>query len=54
LDGYTLLGLRAEYAPTPSVRIQGRLENALDEDYQTAYLFNQPGRAFYLTLRYEP
>ena len=54
LDGYTLLGLRAEYALTPSVRIQGRLENALDEDYQTAYLFNQPGRAFYLTLRYEP
>ncbi|MFB1487808.1 MULTISPECIES: TonB-dependent vitamin B12 receptor [unclassified Thiocapsa] len=54
LDGYTLLGLRAEYALTPAVRIQGRLENALDEDYQTAYLFNQPGRAFYLTLRYEP
>jgi vitamin B12 transporter len=54
LDGYTLLGLRAEYALTPSVRVQGRLENALDEDYQTAFLFNQPGRAFYLTLRYEP
>ena len=54
LDGYALLGLRAEYAFTPAVRIQGRLENALDEDYQTAYLFNQPGRAFYLTLRYEP
>ncbi|SDW22630.1 TonB-dependent vitamin B12 receptor [Thiocapsa roseopersicina] len=54
LDGYTLLGLRAEYAITPAVSIQGRLENALDEDYQTAYLFNQPGRAFYLTLRYEP
>ncbi len=54
LDGYTLLGLRAEYAFTPALRVQGRLENALDEDYETAYLFNQPGRAFYLTLRYEP
>jgi vitamin B12 transporter len=54
LDGYTLVGLRAEYAFSPSVRLQGRLENALDEDYETAFLFNQPGRAFYLTLRYEP
>jgi vitamin B12 transporter len=54
LDGYTLLDLRAEYAVSPSVRIQGRLQNALDEEYQTAYLYDEPGRAFYLTLRYEP
>lgn len=54
LDGYALLDLRAEYALSPSVRIQGRLENALDEAYQTAYLYDEPGRAFYVTLRYEP
>lgn len=54
LDGYALVGLRAEYELSPAVRVQGRLENAFDEDYQTAYLYNQPGRAFYLTLRYEP
>jgi vitamin B12 transporter len=54
LGGYTLVGLRAEYALSPAVRVQARLDNALDEEYQTAFLFNQPGRAFYLTLRYEP
>lgn len=54
LDAYTLLDLRAEYAFGPSLRIQGRLANVLDEDYETAAFYNQPGRAFYLTLRYEP
>lgn len=54
LDGYTLVGLTAEYALTPAFRVQGRLENLLDEDYETAAFYNQPGRAFYLTLRYEP
>ena len=54
LGAYTLLDLRAEYAFSPSLRLQGRLANALDEDYETAAFYNQPGRAFYLTLRYEP
>ncbi|MBK1719453.1 TonB-dependent vitamin B12 receptor [Thiocystis violacea] len=54
LDGYALLDLRAEYAINDALRVQARLENAFDEDYETAYLYNQPGRSFYLTLRYEP
>jgi len=54
LDPYTLLDLRAEYAFTPSLRLQGRLKNVFDQDYETAAFYNQPGRAFYLTLRYEP
>lgn len=54
LGAYTLLDLRAEYAFGPALRVQGRLANALDEDYETAAFYNQPGRAFFLTLRYEP
>ncbi|HYN78673.1 MAG TPA: TonB-dependent receptor, partial [Lamprocystis sp. (in: g-proteobacteria)] len=54
LDPYTLVDLRAEYAFNPSLRIQGRLKNLFDTDYETAAFYNQPGRAFYLTLRYEP
>ncbi|MCF1181879.1 TonB-dependent vitamin B12 receptor [Marichromatium gracile] len=54
LDAYALLDLRLEYAFNPALRLQGRLANALDETYETAYLYNQPGRAFYLTLRYQP
>ncbi len=54
LDGYTLVDLRTEYTITPALRLQARLENVLDETYETAAWFNQPGRAAYLTLRYEP
>ncbi|NCA68980.1 MAG: TonB-dependent vitamin B12 receptor [Sphingobacteriia bacterium] len=54
LDAYTLVDLRAEYALSPDLRVQARLENALDEDYQTADFYNQPGSALYLTLRYAP
>lgn len=54
LAPYTLLDLRLEYAFSPAVRVQGRLSNVLDEDYETAAYYNQPGRAFMLTFRYEP
>jgi vitamin B12 transporter len=54
LDPYTLVGLRAEYALSESLRLQARLDNLLDEDYETAAFYNQPGRGFYLTVRYEP
>jgi vitamin B12 transporter len=54
LAAYTLVDLRAEYALSPSVRVQGRIKNLFDADYTTAAFYNQPGRAFYLTLRYEP
>lgn len=52
LDGYSLVDLRAEYAFSSDLRVQGRVENLFDEDYQTANWYNQPGRAFYVTLRY--
>jgi vitamin B12 transporter len=54
LDGFTLLDLRADYAFTDALRIQGRVENLLDEDYETAAYYNQPGRTFFLTLVYQP
>lgn len=54
LAPYTLVSLRAEYALSDSMRIQGRVENLLDEDYETAAFYNQPGLGFYLTVRYEP
>jgi vitamin B12 transporter len=52
LDSYMLVDLRTEYAITSDLRLQARLENVFDEEYETAALFNQPGRAVYLTLRY--
>jgi vitamin B12 transporter len=54
LDPYATLDLRAEYELTKAWRVQGRLENLFDADYETAAYYNQPGRGIYLTLRYEP
>lgn len=54
LDGFALVDLRAEYALSSALRLQARLENVLDEDYETAAYYNQPGRSVFVTLRYEP
>jgi vitamin B12 transporter len=52
LDGFTLLGLRAEYRLAAAWRVQARVENLFDTKYETVAFYNQPGRAAYLTLRY--
>ncbi|WP_292979737.1 TonB-dependent vitamin B12 receptor [Nitrosomonas sp.] len=54
LDSYAKVDLRAEYLINPQWRIQGRIENLFDKDYETAAFFNQPGRNFFVTLRYQP
>lgn len=54
LDGYALLDLRAEYRFSDALRLQGRVANLMDEDYETAAFYNQPGRQFLVTLRYQP
>ena len=52
LDGFTLVDLRAEYDFGSGLRLQGRIENVLDEDYETAAWYNQPGRSLFVTLLY--
>jgi vitamin B12 transporter len=47
LDAYTVVNLGARYAVTDQVDVYGRLENALDEDYEEAFGFNTPGFAAY-------
>ena len=53
LDGYTTVDLRAEYAFKQHWRLQARVVNLFDEDYETAAFFNQPGSSFFVTLRYQ-
>ena len=53
LSGFVTVDLRGEYRPTPGWRLQTRVANLLDADYQTAEGFNQPGQAVYFTLRYQ-
>jgi vitamin B12 transporter len=53
LAGFATLDLRGEYRLTPEWRLQTRVANLLDADYQTAEGFNQPGQAVYFTVRYQ-
>ncbi len=53
LDGFVTLDLRAEYHLSPTWRVQGRVSNLLDAQYQTAAGFNQMGRGLHFNLRYQ-
>lgn len=54
LGSYTTVDLYAEYRVAKDWSVQGRVSNVGDVQYETAYGYNQPGRAFYLTLRWQP
>ncbi len=54
LSGYASLDLRVEHVITQNWLVQARIENVMDKAYETAAFFNQPGRGYYITLRYQP
>lgn len=54
LGGYGTLDLRAEYAITSDWRVQARVANVFDRDYETVAFYNQPGRTWFVTFRYAP
>jgi vitamin B12 transporter len=54
LGGYVLVDLRAAIELDKNWTLEGRVSNLLDKDYETARLFNQDDRNFFLTLRYIP
>lgn len=54
LGGYGTLDLRAEYALSESLRVQARVANVFDREYETASYYRQAGREWFLTLRYAP
>lgn len=51
LDSYYLLGLAASWRITDHLRLYGRLENALNDDYENLYGYNTPRRSAYAGLR---
>ena len=52
LDDYQVLGVNASYQLFSSLQLYGRLENALDEDYEEVPTYNTSGAAAYAGLRY--
>lgn len=53
MSGYNTVELRTEYRFTPAWRLQARVTNLFDTDYETTRTYQQQGRAGYLTLRYQ-
>lgn len=54
LAGYVTVDLRAERALGRDWRVQGKLANLFDADYETARFYEQPGRSVFVTLTYQP
>ncbi len=53
LGGYATTDLRIEYAITPQWTLQARASNVFDRDYETVEFYNQPGREYGLSVRYQ-
>jgi len=54
LAGFGTLDLQARYAVNKDWSVALRLNNLGDKSYETAYGYNQPGRAGYVTLNWAP
>jgi vitamin B12 transporter len=51
LDDYLLVSLSGSYDISPNIRLFGRIENLLNEDYQEVFGFETAGIAAYGGLR---
>ncbi len=51
LDGYTLVNLAATYRLNSGIRLVGRIENLLDENYEDVVGFTAPGVGAYFGIR---
>jgi vitamin B12 transporter len=49
---YTLLDLHASYDLDPGLQLFGRLDNALNTDYEVVSQYNTPGRTLFAGIRY--
>ena len=50
LSDYDVVNIRASYLISEDTKLNARLENAFDEDYETVLGYGTPGRAFYVGL----
>ncbi|HEX7325440.1 MAG TPA: TonB-dependent vitamin B12 receptor [Rhodanobacteraceae bacterium] len=54
MGGYALTNLRAGWKFNRDWQLQLALNNVFNKDYETVYYYNQPGRNYMLTLRWQP
>ena len=54
VNGYTTADMYADYALNKDWKLQTRLNNLTNRQYETILGYNQPGRGVFVTLRYQP
>lgn len=54
VSGYTTVDVYADYALNKAWKLQTKLINVTDRQYETLLGYNQPGRGVFVTLRYQP
>ncbi|MES2787024.1 MAG: TonB-dependent receptor [Pseudomonadota bacterium] len=54
LGEYTTADLYADWRLTRDLHVQAKVNNLADRTYETALGYNQPGRSFFLSLRWQP
>ena len=54
LDGYTTADLYADYRINKDWKVQAKVNNLSNKQYETILGYNQPGRSVYVTLRWQP
>lgn len=51
VEGYVLVDLRAAMPITDNIEVYGRVENLLDEEYETIFRYGTPGRSAFAGVR---
>ena len=51
LDSYTLVNLAGSFAISDKLKLTGRVENLLDEQYQEVFGYGTPGRSAYFGIK---
>jgi vitamin B12 transporter len=54
MGSYTVLDAHADWQFAPAWSLQLKANNLTDRAYETAYGYNQPGRGFFATVRWQP
>jgi vitamin B12 transporter len=54
LGGFATVDVHAELPIAPEWLLQARVANLFDKHYETARYFNQDGRNYFITVRYQP
>ena len=54
IDGYTTADLYADYRINKDWKLQTKVNNLTNKQYETIRGYNQSGRGVYVTLRWQP